>query len=87
MIERKLKAHGIKKVIPNDAVLAEAYQAFHTSSQLREVYEEAVSEFEEEETEVPANLKKRVRAILAKHPDLRWDDAIQIVLDETQLVT
>lgn len=85
MIERKLKAHGIKKVIPDDDVLAEAYQAFHASNQLREIYEDAVSEFEAEEIEVPANLKRRVRAILAKHDDLRWDDALQIVLDETQL--
>jgi hypothetical protein len=30
-------------------------------------------------------LKDQVRAILTKHTDLRWDDAIQIVLDETQL--
>ncbi len=30
-------------------------------------------------------MKKRVRAILAKHDDLRWDDAIRLVLDETQL--
>ena len=30
-------------------------------------------------------MKNQVRAILEKHPDLRWDDAIQIVLDETQL--
>ena len=34
---------------------------------------------------MPQNLKKHVRAILEKHDDLRWDDAIQIVLDETQL--
>ena len=67
MIERKLKDHGIKKVIPDDDVLAEAYQAFHASKQLREIYEEAVSEFEATEIEVPADLKNRVRAILAKH--------------------
>ena len=30
-------------------------------------------------------MKEQVRAILNKHADLRWDDAIQIVLDETQL--
>ena len=34
---------------------------------------------------IPKGLKKRVRAILSKHGDLRWDDAIQIVLDETAL--
>jgi hypothetical protein len=30
-------------------------------------------------------LADRVRAILDDHSDLRWDDAIQIALDETQL--
>jgi hypothetical protein len=85
MIERKLKAHGIKKVIPDDDVLAEAYQAFHDSQQLREIYEKAEAEFEAEEIEVPADLKKRVRAILVEHVDLRWGDAVQIVIDKTQL--
>jgi hypothetical protein len=85
MIERKLKAHGIKKVVPDDDVLAEAYLAFHASNELRDIYEEAESNFEATKIAVPANLKKRVRAVLAKHTDLRWDDAIQIVIDETQL--
>jgi len=34
---------------------------------------------------VPRNLKRQVRAVLDEHGDLRWDDAIKIVLDETQL--
>ena len=37
------------------------------------------------EIEVPENLKEQVRAVLDEHGDLRWDDAIQIVLDKTQL--
>src|SRR5262249_1127787 len=35
MIERKLKAYGLKKVIPDDDVLAEAYREFHRSDELR----------------------------------------------------
>jgi hypothetical protein len=85
MIERKLKAYGLKKVIPDNDVLAEAYQAFHRSKELREKFEEMESEFEESEIKVPKTLNKQVRAVLEKQPDLRWDDAIQIVLDETQL--
>jgi hypothetical protein len=85
MIERKLKAYGLKKVIPDDDVLAEAYRAFHRSQELREEFEEMESEFEETEVKVPKTLNKQVRAVLEKHPDLRWDDAIQIVLDDTQL--
>src|SRR5262249_3656100 len=85
MIERKLKAYGLTKVIPDDDVLGKTYQAFHRSQQLRKEFEEIESEFEEDEIETPKNLKKQVRAALDKHEDLRWDDAVQIVLDETQL--
>ena len=87
MIERKLKEYGLKKVIPDDDLLSEAYQAFFHSQQLREIFEEAESKYEDEEDdiEVPKDLKERVCAILDKHNDLRWDDAIQIVLDDTQL--
>ncbi len=85
MIERKLKAYGLKKVIPDADLLGETYLAFHRSKELREAFEELESEFEETEIKVPKNLAKRVRAILDRQADLRWDDAIQIVLDGTQL--
>jgi hypothetical protein len=87
MIERKLKAHGIEKVIPEDKVLEETYRAFHRAEQLREKFEKLQKEFDDakQDIDVPENLDERVRAILDKHPDLRWDDAIQLVLDETRL--
>jgi hypothetical protein len=85
MIERKLKAYGLTKVIPDDAVLAEAYHAFHRSQQLRKEFEELEEGFKEARIKVPKNLKKQVSRLLTKHTDLRWDDAIQIVLDENQL--
>jgi hypothetical protein len=88
MTERKLKDYGLKKVIPpNDDLLAETYRAFHRSQQLREKFEELKEEFEADagEVKVPKNLKRRIRAVLDEHCDLRWDDAIQIVLDKTRL--
>ena len=87
MIERKLKAYGLEKVVPDDALLAESYRAFHRSQQMRERFEEMEEEFDEEadDIEIPSGLKKRVRAVLAKHDDLRWDDAVQVVLDRTAL--
>ena len=87
MIERKLNASGIEKVVPDHALLAEAYQAFHHSRELQNIFEKAEEEedFEASELIIPKNLKKQVRKILDKHTDLRWDDAIQIVLDGTQL--
>jgi hypothetical protein len=85
LVERKLKDYGIEKVIPNDSVLAETYQAFHDSQQLREMFEKAKSEYEEADIDVPDDLRERVRAILDEHPDLRWDDAVRIVLDGNAL--
>jgi hypothetical protein len=87
MIERKLKEQGLKKVIPDDDLLEKAYRAFHRSKALREQYEELEREFDENEGDVsvPKDLKRQVRAILKKHSDLRWDDAVQIALDDTQL--
>ena len=88
MIERKLADHGLEKVVPDDdGLLAQTYRAFHRSQQLREKFEALEEDFGEEadEIEVPTDLKERVRAVLSEHDDLRWDDAIQIVLDETAL--
>jgi hypothetical protein len=85
MIERKLKDYGLQKVIPDDDLLAEAYLAFHRSNELQEQFEELEDEFEESKIKVPKTLKNQVRTILTKHPELRWDDALKIVLDETQL--
>jgi Topoisomerase 6 subunit A/Spo11, Toprim domain len=87
MIERKLKDYGLKKVIPDDDLLAETYRAFHRSEQMRERFEEIMEEFDEEATaiEVPGGLREQVRAMLSEHADLRWDDAIQVVLDRTTL--
>jgi Topoisomerase 6 subunit A/Spo11, Toprim domain len=85
MIERKLKAYGLQKVIPDDDVLGEAYQAFHRSQQLRVKFQKMEDEFEDTGTDIPRNLNEQVRAILDEHGDLRWDDAVQIVLDKTQL--
>jgi len=85
MIERKLREYGLQKVIPDDDLLGEAYQEFHRSKELREQFAEMESEFKESKIDVPKNLRNEVRATLKKNPDLRWDDAIQVVLDGTQL--
>jgi hypothetical protein len=87
MIERKLDEQGLKKVIPNDDLLAEAYQAFHRSQRLREKFSEMVkrSDAKDKKIAVPENLREQIVEVLEENEDLRWDDAIQVVLDETML--
>jgi hypothetical protein len=87
LIERKLEEYGLEKVVPDDDLLAEAYRAFHRSHRLRERFTEMQQQFDEEAeaADIPDDLGGQVRAVLAEHTDLRWDDAIRLVLDETQL--
>jgi hypothetical protein len=87
MIERKLAAYGLEKVVPSADLLGETYRAFHRSQRLREKFAEMEQLFdkEAEAATIPDDLEQRVRAVLAAHTDLRWDDAIEVVLDETQL--
>jgi Topoisomerase 6 subunit A/Spo11, Toprim domain len=85
MIERKLQQYGLEKVLPDDDLLAEAYRAFHHSQELRKKFEQIRDEFKDVEAEVPTNLNEQVRTVLDEHSELRWDDAVRIVLDKTQL--
>jgi hypothetical protein len=85
MIERKLQDYGLEKTIPDNDLLTETYRAFHRSQQLRKKFEKIKDEFKETRIQVPEDLSEQVRAILDEHDDLRWDDAVQIVLDETRL--
>jgi hypothetical protein len=80
MIERKLKQHGLEKVIPDDDLLERTYRAIHAGQELRQIYEEAEEEFEASEVEIPENLRKKVSKILKANPALRWDDAIEKIL-------
>ena len=83
MIERKLKEHGVEKVVPDDELLEETYRAFHYSNELGEAFEKAQQEFKASEITVPEDLREQVRKILEQHQGLRWDDAVRSVLGDT----
>jgi hypothetical protein len=85
MIERKLNAYGLKKVVPGDDLLGKTYLVFHRSNELEAEFEKIEEKFKESTIEVPKDLRIKIGAILKKYPALRWDDAIKVVLDETRL--
>jgi hypothetical protein len=83
MIERKLKEHGLEKVVPDDKLLEETYRAFRHSDELREAFEEAERDFKATEITAPEDLREQVCKILEQNQSLRWDDAVRIVLGDT----
>jgi hypothetical protein len=74
-VERKLRANGITKVVPDDDVLGEMYTAIGKGRRLEAAIEE-LDELDAKNCKPPKNLKQRVRKVLGKHPAMRWDAAV-----------
>ncbi len=74
-VERKLRANGITKVVPDDDVLGEMYTAIGKGRRLEAAIEE-LDELDAKDCKPPKNLKQRVRKVLEKHPAMRWDAAV-----------
>jgi hypothetical protein len=75
-----LKEHAVKKIIPENKTLISAY---HRATYLQELKTQ-IEEWKEENTRdgAPRNLRARVGKILARQPDISWDDAIWQCVDE-----
>jgi DNA topoisomerase VI subunit B len=83
-VERKLKQHGVKKIIPNKKELAEAYRLFRRGKAIDEIGQRELSTFDPAAVAAPSDLEKRVRKHLAKHPADRWDAAVEAIAGEDQ---
>jgi len=83
-IERKLKQHGIGKVIPDNDTLVEAYEMFVKSNRLQAAFEEMKEELENDDDdpiEVPKDLATQVEKLSKKYPDITWHRAVELVID------
>jgi hypothetical protein len=80
-LEGRLEASGIRKVIPNADVLAQAFRLACERRLLRRALRRLRQEVAEEAKGVcvPENLKSWVRNRLKKRPDMPWDRAVDIL--------
>ena len=87
MIERKLNAYGLKKVVPDQATARGGLSRLPPLRGLAAKFEaiEEAYDAKAKDVAIPKDSCAEVRAILDKHRDLRWDDAVQIVLDKQGL--
>jgi hypothetical protein len=66
-VERKLRQHGFKKIIPNQDLLAETYLAMERGRRL-EIEAEKIEKIDMKGVKAPKNLKPLVEAELKKNP-------------------
>jgi hypothetical protein len=79
LIEKKLRAHGVKKIVPDKALLAEVYTEFENRRRLQEIVDR-LDGTHMEGFKVPADLEGSVRQYLKDHPDARWDTALSEIV-------
>ena len=77
-IERKLREHGFKKIIPDQDLLAKTYVALERSRRL-EIEAKKIEKINMKGIKAPGNLKRLVEEELKKNPSIRWDAAIAVV--------
>ena len=78
-LERKLREHGIEKIIPEQDLLGEAYAELERGRRLAE----AIANLDEIEidTDVPDDLQEQVSEYLKAHPAERWDAALRAIVE------
>ena len=81
-VERKLRASGVAKIVPDQNLLAEIYVGFEKGHRLQEAVEEALDEIDDDDFKAPKDLQRRVRKYLKEHPQERWNKAISAIVAE-----
>jgi hypothetical protein len=81
-VERKLIAAGVAKVVPDRMILEQACRRVQMHVRMTERLEDLREQVEQEveALPLPKNLLRRVRAILAEHPELPWEAAVRQIV-------
>jgi hypothetical protein len=79
-VERKLRENGVAKIVPDQELLAKVYAGIERGRRLEEAVEE-LDEIDMKDFEPPEDLERRVRTVLKKKPHIRWDAAVEAIVD------
>jgi Protein of unknown function C-terminus (DUF2399) len=81
-LEGKLTEHGVQKVVPDQATLAEAYRRMRRQAIVQEKINELIAGLGAAEMPVPENLADQIRDALENEPTLSWDDALRTIAED-----
>ncbi len=83
-LERKLDERGIKKLVPDAAVLEEAYRRMAYVHTINAKIKQAADEAEKaaKSVKIPKTLSRKVACLLKAQPGLSWDAALAEIAAE-----
>ena len=82
LIERKLKEHGVAKVIPDDKVLADAYRRMHRQAVVQAKIDKLLDGLSEDEIEIPTGLRQRIAKEIKTDPTQSWDELLHEIVGD-----
>jgi hypothetical protein len=81
LVERKLNDHSVKKIVPDEDELADAYRLFARGHAAEQVVKRELTKLNgDAAVQVPRDIESQVRQHLAQHPADRWDTALKQIV-------
>jgi hypothetical protein len=84
-IERKLRQHGVKKIVPERKMLDEAFKLFVRNREIKKIIEREIKKLNGATANPPSNLSTQIRQYLEAHPEARWDEAVSEIAARTKI--
>jgi hypothetical protein len=84
-IERKLRQHGVKKIVPERKMLDEAFRLFVRNREIKKIIEREMKKLNGATANPPSNLSIQVWHYLEAHPEARWDEAVTEIAARTKI--
>jgi hypothetical protein len=79
-VERKLKEVGVKKIVPEQKLLADVYVGMQRGRRLQRALDDLIAEIDDD-FEVPKDLQQRLATLLERHPEITWHRAVRLIID------
>jgi len=79
-LERKLKKAGVRKIVPDQKLLAEVYVGMQRGRRLQEAVDDLADEIDGN-IKVPKDLRRRIAKLIKQRPAIRWDAALAEIVD------
>jgi hypothetical protein len=82
-IESKLEQHGVKKIMPDDELLAATYRLAIRNREIEKIVARELKKQNITDATAPSDLVDQVREYLTINPQARWDEAVNEIAGDT----
>jgi hypothetical protein len=84
-IESKLEQHGVKKIVPDDELLAATYRLAIRNREIEKIVARELKKQNFTDATAPSDLADQVHEYLKTNPRARWDEAVNEIAEQSEV--